>query len=103
MDDLLFITRTKRGELNLRDEWIWATWNRKYYEKTRTCMELIPDIVVKKIARGVHDIPLWEEEHMQCFERIQDDVCCRLKPWMPKQSRIPQNNLPLPTLLLCKY
>ena len=48
-------------------------------------MELIPDVVVKKVARGVHDIPLWTDEHIRCFHRIETHVCCNLKPWMPKQ------------------
>ena len=101
MNDLLYLMR--RGQGNVRAEWIWVTWNRKYYDKNSICMELLPDEVVKKIARGVHDNPLWLPHHVECFHRIKTDVHCTLVPWMPTQSKVIQTELLVPTLLLCKY
>ena len=87
MEDLLYFTRTRRAQRNMRMDWSWAVWNRKYYGKDAICMELIPDVAVKCIARGVHDIPLWLPHHIRCFDTIATDIRCALTPWMPKQSR----------------
>ena len=87
LNDLEYFTRTRRGARNMRTDWVWAVWNRKYYDKDSISMELIPDVAVKRIARGVHDIPLWLPHHIDSFDRIAADVRCTLSPWMPKQSR----------------
>ena len=73
--------------MNMRKDWVWAVWNRKYYRKDAICMELIPDVAVRRIARGVHDIPLWLPHHIQCFDNIATDLRCALTPWKPNQSR----------------